>query len=139
MWMSLPARVWEPGRRENRRATAAAGYKAGKRGLRRAEQYGGVPVTDQGGAGQPPAPGTSLKIDEEPSGSCLVFHVRGDVDFETADRLRDRVLTAAKGADPPRLVLDLAQVVYCDSSCMSALVAIWKAVNAADGAVILAE
>ena len=80
-----------------------------------------------------------LRISVDDDGICLVVHVSGEVEFSTAGELRDRAVTAALAAARPRLVLDLAEVSFCDSSGLSALVSIWKAIHAQGGKLALAQ
>ena len=71
--------------------------------------------------------------------AAQIVHVSGELEFTTVAGLRDRAVTAALSAAPPRLVLDLAEVSFCDSSGLSALVGIWKAVHAQSGRLALAQ
>jgi anti-anti-sigma factor len=80
-----------------------------------------------------------LRISVDDDGGCIVVHVSGEIEFTTAGELRDRATAAALAAARPRLVLDLAEVSFCDSSGLSALVSIWKAVRAQDGKLALAQ
>jgi anti-sigma B factor antagonist len=80
-----------------------------------------------------------LRISVDDDGGCLVVHVSGEVEFTTAGELRDRAIAAALAAARPRLVLDLAGVSFCDSSGLSVLVGIWKAVHAQGGQLALAQ
>ena len=80
-----------------------------------------------------------LRISVDDDGSCPIVHVSGELEFTTAAELRDRAITAAVSAARPRLVLDLADVSFCDSSGLSALVGIWKAVHAQGGKLALAQ
>jgi anti-sigma B factor antagonist len=80
-----------------------------------------------------------LRISIGDDGGCVIVHVSGEVEFTTAAELRERALTAALAVQRPRLVLDLAEVSFCDSSGLSVLVAIWKAVHAQGGKLALAQ
>ena len=48
--------------------------------------------------------------------------VRGEIDLHNSPELRDAMLTVLLSANPSRLVLDLAQVPYMDSSGLAVLV-----------------
>ena len=60
---------------------------------------------------------TDLRIDEAQHGSTWTVTVHGDVDLRTAPDLC-RSLTAHRGT---RLVVDLTDVAFCDSTGMRAL------------------
>jgi anti-sigma B factor antagonist len=49
------------------------------------------------------------------------------------------VISVARSASPPRLVLDLDRVTFCDASGLGALVAIRNAVLARDGDLVIAR
>ncbi|WP_165969103.1 STAS domain-containing protein [Actinomadura sp. KC06] len=98
-------------------------------------------MTDHAGDRPPSTPGERLSARTEScaGGRVLVVHVDGQIDLFTADLLRERVLSAALPATPPRLVLDLDRVSFCDASGLSALVLIWKEVRAHDGDMVIAR
>ena len=73
-----------------------------------------------------------MHIEVKDSGTVTVVAPRGDVDMAVADELRLR-LTGLVDAGKPRLVLDLAAVMYIDSSGLGALVAAMKYARAAGG------
>ncbi|WP_167760468.1 STAS domain-containing protein [Blastococcus sp. CT_GayMR16] len=54
------------------------------------------------------------------AGPCLVVVVAGEADWVTADRLRDE-LVAAFGYGPQSVVLDLAELEFCDVHGVRAL------------------
>ncbi|XVQ09354.1 STAS domain-containing protein [Spirillospora sp. CA-255316] len=72
-------------------------------------------------------------------GTAMVVQVDGEIDHATADLLREHVIAAALAVSPPRVVLDFDQVTFCDSSGLGALVAIWKAVRAHHGDLVVAR
>jgi anti-sigma B factor antagonist len=84
------------------------------------------------------SPDRQLRLGVEQTGGCLIVHVDGEVDYGCADWLRDRVIAAALAVPPPRLVLDLRPMGFLDSSGLGALVAIWKAIRAGGGRLIIA-
>jgi anti-sigma B factor antagonist len=53
---------------------------------------------------------------------AVVVDVRGEVDIESADRLR-RILSDAARVHPPRIMVDLLCVTFIDSTGLSALMA----------------
>ena len=73
-----------------------------------------------------------MDIDVKDSGKVTVVAPRGDVDMAVADELRLR-LAGLVDAGKSRLVLDLAAVMYIDSSGLGALVAAMKHARAAGG------
>jgi anti-sigma B factor antagonist len=80
-----------------------------------------------------------LRIWAEYQGSCVVVGVAGEIDISTADRLRMQVIIAVLAATSPPVVIDLGGVKFCDSSGLGALVAIWKALRADGGKLVLAR
>jgi anti-sigma B factor antagonist len=78
-----------------------------------------------------------LRIWTEYHGPCVVVGVAGEVDIATADRLRLQVIIAVLAAISPSLVIDLGGVEFCDSSGLGALVAIWRAIRADGGKLVL--
>ncbi|MGK5447878.1 STAS domain-containing protein [Streptomyces radiopugnans] len=74
---------------------------------------------------------------EQIQDSLAVAAVTGDVDLRTASALRARALEVVRQGQP-HLVLDLADVGFCDSAGLSALIGIWHAARNADGSLSLA-
>ncbi|WP_214320926.1 STAS domain-containing protein [Nonomuraea sediminis] len=66
---------------------------------------------------------------------CAVVEVVGDLDVAGAPRLRAEIEQAL--AEPPNLVLDLAEVPFCDSVGLGVLVAVLNRVRQARGRLIL--
>jgi anti-anti-sigma factor len=56
---------------------------------------------------------------QAPFSTWIVMHVHGDIDVTTSGQLRDDI---ASHVGTPRLVLDLAEVGFLDSSGVSALI-----------------
>ncbi|NDU71871.1 anti-sigma factor antagonist [Actinomadura sp. DSM 109109] len=77
-----------------------------------------------------------LRIRVENRDSCVLIRVGGEIDYLTADSFRDHVLSHA--AAPWRIILDLQDVEFCDSSGLGALVSLWKTVTAEGGRLVLA-
>jgi anti-sigma B factor antagonist len=69
----------------------------------------------------------------------VVVGVAGEIDIATADRLRLQMIIAVLAAISPSLVIDLGGAEFCDSSGLGALVAIWKAIRADGGKLVLAR
>ncbi|WP_049976792.1 STAS domain-containing protein [Streptomyces leeuwenhoekii] len=72
-----------------------------------------------------------------PHPGLAVATVVGDVDVQTAPTLRSGALEIIQQGHPC-LVLDLAQVGFCDSSGLSAIIGIWHAAQEAGGSLSLA-
>ncbi|MET9323349.1 STAS domain-containing protein [Streptomyces sp. NPDC003038] len=71
-------------------------------------------------------------------GRLAVLSVGGHIDIETAPTLRGSALALiAQGHS--HLVLDLAQVTFCDSSGLNALIGIMRCAKTADGSLALAS
>ncbi|WP_171064392.1 STAS domain-containing protein [Actinomadura soli] len=98
-------------------------------------------MTDDAGRWSPSAPGARLRVHAEPhpGGRIVVVHVDGEIDNATAGLLREQAIAAAGPPCPPRLVLDMDLVTFCDASGLGALVAIRNAVRAADGDLVIAR
>jgi anti-sigma B factor antagonist len=78
-----------------------------------------------------------LSVDVRERSEDTVVAVSGELDFGTTPRLLEvaEPLAAAGGA----LVLDLANLTFCDSSALSALVRLHKAARTAGGTLCLAS
>ncbi len=66
----------------------------------------------------------------------VVIRVSGDIDFSRSPQLREGLLGAINDG-PARLVIDLNDVPYMDSSGLASLVEVFKAQNAAGGKLVL--
>ncbi|TFE48607.1 anti-sigma factor antagonist [Streptomyces sp. ICN441] len=73
-----------------------------------------------------------------PRPGLAIATVAGDMDTRTADTLR-REASGIIEQGCPHLVLDLAQVGFCDSAGLSALIGLWHATQALGGALGLAD
>ncbi|MFH8804320.1 STAS domain-containing protein [Streptomyces sp. NPDC017936] len=74
---------------------------------------------------------------QHPRPGLAIAVVAGDVDTRTADTLRHEASGIIEQGCP-HLVLDLSQVGFCDSAGLSALIGLWHAAQAVDGALRLA-
>lgn len=63
----------------------------------------------------------SIKINAVESGKTITVHAEGEVDVSNASELRDAIDAALKKA-PERIVVDLAEVPYIDSTGIGVLV-----------------
>ncbi|MEU1010969.1 STAS domain-containing protein [Streptomyces sp. NPDC088810] len=74
---------------------------------------------------------------QHPHPGLAIATVVGDVDVQTAPTLRSEGLEIIRQGHP-RLALDLAQVGFCDSAGLSAIIGIWHAAQEAGGSLRLA-
>ncbi len=70
-------------------------------------------------------------------GDALVMAVRGEVDLHNSPELRTELLDLLLKQSPGRLILNLAQVPYMDSSAIAVLVEALQRVKRAGGRVLL--
>ena len=77
-------------------------------------------------------PGTQLSV--QPVGDGVVL-VKGELDLRTCDRLEQALGERADRGD--RLVLDLSELTFCDSTGLAGLVRLHKRAAAAGGSVVL--
>jgi anti-sigma B factor antagonist len=73
-----------------------------------------------------------MEIEVMKTNAVTVVAPQGDLDLATADKVK-RTLTDLVDAGQPRLLMDLSQVTYVDSSGLGALVAAMKHARAAGG------
>ncbi|GGQ04151.1 STAS domain-containing protein [Streptosporangium pseudovulgare] len=78
-----------------------------------------------------------LRLARRAVGDAVVVAVEGELDLFTAPFLRDEIRDAIK-LDGPRLVLDLADLSFMDSSGLSVLIEAWRLATAQSGGVRLA-
>ncbi|MFJ8623741.1 STAS domain-containing protein [Kitasatospora sp. NPDC093550] len=71
------------------------------------------------------------------SGTAQVVHLHGESDHDERRRL-ESALEHAVAACPPRLVVDLAGLTFCDSTCLNALLKARLAAQAAGLPLMLA-
>ncbi|MBQ0976104.1 STAS domain-containing protein [Actinospica acidiphila] len=75
---------------------------------------------------------------QHPRPGLAIATVAGDMDLHTAETLRRQASDIIE-KECPHLVLDLAQVRFCDSAGLSALIGLWHATQALGGALGLAD
>lgn len=78
-----------------------------------------------------------LHLKRQAMGDAVVVAVEGELDLFTAPFLRDEVRDAIK-QDGARLVLDLQQLSFMDSSGLSVLIEAWRLATSEGGGVSLA-
>jgi anti-sigma B factor antagonist len=83
-------------------------------------------------------PGIDLAVDVSSNGAWTVIGVAGEIDLFTAPKLREQFLSALdddSAAD--RLVVDLSQVSFMDSTGLGVLIGALRRVNERDGRMAL--
>ena len=70
-------------------------------------------------------------------GDALVLVMRGEIDLHNSPELRNDLLSLLGRQRPRRLVLDLAQVPYMDSSALAVFVEALKQMRQAGGKIFL--
>lgn len=79
----------------------------------------------------------SLAIDIRRDASTVEVQLRGEIDLRNSPRLRSALVEVA-GLRPKRVILDLSNVSYVDSSGMGTIVEFRRKLDPAGGALILA-
>ena len=79
-------------------------------------------------------PGFDVEVDDHERDQ-VVAHVRGEVDLYTAPKLRERLMAATDGVN--RLVLDLREVTFLDSTGISVIVSVLKRMREGGGDLVL--
>ncbi|QKV80954.1 STAS domain-containing protein [Amycolatopsis sp. Hca4] len=74
--------------------------------------------------------GDGWSLEAHDSGETSVYTLRGEFDFAASTKLAD-LLVAAPGA--ARVVVDMTEVEYCDSSCLQVLLRLARGLHAAGG------
>jgi anti-sigma B factor antagonist len=75
-------------------------------------------------------------LSAESRGDSMVITVHGDLDIVTSPRL-DECLTQAQGSHR-RIILDLADVDFLDTSALAVIIGHWKKLESAGGMLALA-
>jgi anti-sigma B factor antagonist len=75
-------------------------------------------------------------LSSQTRGDCMVIKVRGDLDIVTSPEL-DEYLSAAERTHS-RIILDLTDVDFLDTSALAVIVGHWKTAEAAGGTLALA-
>src|SRR5262249_5313282 len=80
----------------------------------------------------------ALTTDEKARGDCVVLKLTGELDLDTAPILYSR-LEDIVGRGVWRIVVDAGELSFCDSTGLSALLAMHQACDSAGGYMRLAE
>src|SRR5579864_1700732 len=81
--------------------------------------------------------GTDLIPAARKEGDALVLSIRGELDLHNSPTLRVDLMSLLNRAQPKRLMLDMAQVPYMDSSALAVLVEVLKRMLKSNGRVFL--
>ena len=73
-----------------------------------------------------------LEVTTQQLNDFVVLAVAGEVDMESAPLLREQTLAQLTGG-PDRVVIDMSDVTFMDSSGLSVLVAALKRIRSSDG------
>jgi len=83
------------------------------------------------------SPGSDLISAARKTGDALVIAVRGEIDLHNSPELRGALLDLMSRTNPKRLVLDLGQVPYLDSSAIAVMVEALQKLRKTGGRVFL--
>jgi len=81
--------------------------------------------------------GTDLVPSARQEGNTVVASIRGEIDLHNSPELRDAVITVLLRADTRKLILNLEQVPYMDSSAVAVLVEALQRVRRSGGKIYL--
>ena len=81
--------------------------------------------------------GTDLVPTARKDGDTVIAKLHGEIDLHNSTELRDAILTVLLPANPKKLVLDLGEVPYMDSSGLAVLVEALKRMQRHTGRVVL--
>jgi anti-sigma B factor antagonist len=77
-------------------------------------------------------------VSSRPEGDHAVLSLAGEIDLYTVPRLQAELATALAAADPPRIVVDMSGVEFCDSTGMNVLLAAHRRAGEQGGDFVLA-
>jgi anti-sigma B factor antagonist len=79
-----------------------------------------------------------LKVTSRSQGDYIVMSVQGEIDLYTVPRLQKELGSALAAGSPPRLIVDLSGVDFCDSTGVNALLAAHRQARESGGDLELA-
>ena len=82
-------------------------------------------------------PDTELTVTRDVDNGVAVVRAAGELDLATASQLV-RAISLAAGGRPPRVLVDLAAVEFCDSAGLRALLGAAREVEARAGRLVVA-
>jgi anti-anti-sigma factor len=74
-----------------------------------------------------------LSVDQEEQDGLIVVSVAGELDLATAPRLASRLDALRRNGRPPRVLIDLTRLDFCDSTGLRALIGAASELRAAGG------
>ena len=83
--------------------------------------------------------GTELVPSARQEGDAVVAAVRGEIDLHNSPELRTAVLDVLLKPNPKKLILNLSEVPYMDSSAIAVLVEALQKVRRAGGKIFLTD
>src|SRR4051812_16388013 len=83
--------------------------------------------------------GTDLVPTARQDGDAVVASVRGEIDLHNSPELRSAVLDVLLKSNPKKLILNLSQVPYMDSSAIAVLVEALQKVRRSGGKIFLTD
>lgn len=79
----------------------------------------------------------ALEIEALPKGTSILLRLRGDLDVEGARRFREEADAWLEGAGPSRLVVNLSEVTFMDSTGVGALLGRYRRLRSQGGTMVL--
>ena len=83
--------------------------------------------------------GTDLVTDARREGDAVLASLRGEIDLHNSPQVRAALLEMLQSQQPKRLVLNLAQVPYMDSSAIAVLVESLQKIRKLGGKIYLTD
>lgn len=81
--------------------------------------------------------GLEFRIDSQTEGPCAVVQAAGELDLAASQRLRLVIDEALASVAPPRLILDLSEITFCDSHGLDLLISTYLRCTDARGRLVL--
>jgi len=74
-----------------------------------------------------------------PASGVVVASIRGEIDLHNSALIRTNLITTLRSSQPRKLILNLEQVPYMDSSAIAVLVEMLKEMRKSGGRLMLAD
>ncbi|WP_084959924.1 STAS domain-containing protein [Thermoactinospora rubra] len=94
-------------------------------------------LREAGGSVDRPDGDSPLRVTVEQITLGIMVSLRGELDYATAMLVPSELDQLPTVAGPPRVILDLSELTFCDSSGLMQLLRLWKRLQAAGGALAL--
>ncbi len=82
-------------------------------------------------------PGTPLLMNARKDGDAVLASVKGDIDLHNSPELREGLIELLTQANPTRMILNLSEVPYMDSSAIAVLVEMLQRLRKVGGKIFL--